>query len=75
MTEQKQVPNQFTTTCKQDAFAMLEILLANNYECSISTDYEGMYMIFYDRPEYGGCYVEWVDPDTQEVIDIEQEDN
>lgn len=75
MFEQKQVPNQFNTSSLKDAFKMLELLLANNYECSICTDCEGVYMIFYDCPQYGGCRLEWLDPDHEFVAQYEDEEN
>lgn len=75
MIEQKQVPNRFDTSSGEDAYKMLALLLANGYECSICTDGEGVYMIFYDRPQYGGCRVEWIDPDSEYIAEYDEEDN
>ena len=75
MLEQKQVPNQFNTSSREDAFKMLELLLANGYECSICTDCEGVYMIFYDCPQCGGCRLEWIDPEYEFVKEYEYAEN
>lgn len=75
MPKQKQVPNQFCTSSPEDACQMLSLLLANKYECSICTDGEGVYMICYDRPQYGGCRIEWIDPDSEYVAEYDEEDD
>lgn len=75
MIEQKQVPNQFNTISREDAFKMLELLLINGYECSICTDVEGVYMIFYDCPQLGGCRLEWIDPGHEYIAEYDDEED
>ena len=75
MPKQQQVPNSFTTSSTEDASKMLALLLANDYECSISLDCEGVYMIFYGQPQYGGCRLEWIDPDSEYVAQYDEEDD
>lgn len=75
MSKSIQVPNSFTTSSTEDASKMLALLLANGYECSISLDPEGVYMIFYDQPQYGRCRLEWIDPDHEYVAQYDEEDD
>lgn len=62
---------------KKDMGDLINILIRNGYTCEVYYDDVGIYNINYDynKPEWGGPQLVWIDPNKEAVVDLDEEGN
>lgn len=62
---------------KNDMHDLIDILIRNDYMCQVYYDDVGIYCVNYDynKPEWGGPQLVWIDPDKEAVVDVDEEGN
>lgn len=62
---------------KEDMHNLIDLLIRNDYVCEVRYEDCGIYVVVFDynKPDWGGPQLVWIDPEKEYVEDYIEEDN